>query len=49
MISSADVYEGVELYAGSAFEGDEHGICVWVFKRDDVVSGVEGRVAFCWV
>ncbi len=42
MVSSADVYEGVDLYAGSVLEGGEHCTYVWVLKGDDVVSGVGG-------
>ncbi len=42
MVRSSDVDEGVELYAGGAFKGGEHGISVWVFERYEVVSGVGG-------
>ena len=42
MVSSSNVDESVELYAGGAFEGGEHGICIWFFERDDVVSGLGG-------
>ena len=42
MVSSADVDEGVELYADGAFKSGEHGICVWVFEGYDVVGCVGG-------
>ncbi len=42
VVSSTNVDEGVEWYAGGTFEGGDHGICVWVFERNDVASGVGG-------
>ena len=40
VVSTADVDEGIKLHPDGAFKCGEHGICVWVFQRNDVVGCV---------